>query len=163
MCKFNWIEIYRNCYHFVCDILSVPFCPIPFCPVTVNSAIFYVTDSVRYFEESHLATLGTLWIFEYNTRDLGNDLSLNTCILLRFSLMRGLNLYLLHLKTCRICHQMLEGVLLTGVLPRTPLENLQCSPQKLFLRGLCTCLLFLIWPLLMCHQQSIFVLVVQQK
>ena len=35
--QFSWIGIYKSCYHFVRDILSVPFCPIPFCPVTGKS------------------------------------------------------------------------------------------------------------------------------
>ena len=40
--QFSWIGIYRNCYHFIRTILSIPFCPyhfvpyhfvrIPFCP-----------------------------------------------------------------------------------------------------------------------------------
>src|SRR6218665_691817 len=35
-------------YHFVCTILSVPFCPIPFCPYTILSILFCPYHFVRY-------------------------------------------------------------------------------------------------------------------
>src|SRR6218665_208124 len=37
--NFTLIVIYsKTCYHFVCTILSIPFCPMTFCPYTILSA-----------------------------------------------------------------------------------------------------------------------------
>ena len=55
----NWIDVYRNCYHFVRDILSVPFCPIPFCPVTNRGQDLLMRILPSLFSESanqHLPT-----------------------------------------------------------------------------------------------------------
>src|SRR6218665_2108995 len=35
-------------YHFVCTILSIPFCPIPFCPYIILSIPFCPCHLVRY-------------------------------------------------------------------------------------------------------------------
>src|SRR6218665_348675 len=35
-------------YHFVCAILSIPFCPMPFCPYTILSIPFCPYHFVRY-------------------------------------------------------------------------------------------------------------------